>query len=63
MDELTNSDQIKKLEQSELMDRLAEYTTSFTQMLFHKKKNEDYNHAMQMIKLIRAEIEARKKSK
>ena len=63
MERLTNPDQIKKLEQSDLLDRLAEYTTSFTQLLFQKKRNEDYHHAKQMIKLISAEIESRKKPK
>jgi hypothetical protein len=59
MEELKNPDQIKNAERSELMDRLAEYTASFTQLLYQKKKNEEYHHSKQMIKLIITELAAR----
>jgi len=51
---------LNKLEHSELIDKLADYTSSFTRKLYEKKKDADYHHAKQMIKLLIAELQVRK---
>jgi len=50
------------LEESMLIDLLADHTARLTKLLQEKNKNEEYLRAKQFIKQLTAEIESRKLS-
>jgi hypothetical protein len=56
MQNLTN------LEESVLIDMLADYTAELTRLLQEKNRNEEYLQIKQAIKQLTAEIEARRSS-
>jgi hypothetical protein len=54
-------DELKKISLPDLVDLLSEYTEKYTRLLAEKRYTDEYDTAKEMIKLIQAEIETRKK--
>ena len=54
-------DELKQISLPDLVDLLSQYTEKYTRLLTEKRHTDEYDTAKEMIKLIQAEIETRKK--
>ena len=52
--------ELQKMNNSQLLDLLAQYTSEYTKMLSERTSNEDYEKCKMLIKAIQAEIDLRK---